>query len=329
MLAGARAIVRTPSGGLHVYFAGSSQPCGRLPGRFLDFKARGGYVPAPPSVVGAIPYVLVDHRAADGRLDWQAVRRVLVCPPSPRPPGPKRCADVSALVGWVAGLAEGDVLAGEYLSTDKSPCDVENRLYTNPGASSFPKDVSSIRFERGPGEPPDPPIPVTRVNGHLYYYRYHLGGTWQWREPGVTLARWHRVTRRLPDDGSCRPVWLAMKQAAAAGQIEVLGSAPGDAQPFGIRIVVHATPRGPRRVAAISESVIDGTIAAFHAGTSTSAAASVAAALAPHLPGVDPASIETLAAMSSPGPCSPHPHLRSKAHMCRSARVTSDATSGR
>lgn len=34
-----------------------------------------------------------------------------------------------------------------------------------------------------------------------------------------------RVTRRVADDGSCRPVWLAMKLAAAAGQIEVFGSA--------------------------------------------------------------------------------------------------------
>ena len=31
VLAGARALVRTPSGGLHAYFAGTGQPCGRLP----------------------------------------------------------------------------------------------------------------------------------------------------------------------------------------------------------------------------------------------------------------------------------------------------------
>jgi hypothetical protein len=97
-------------------------------------------------------------------------------------------------------------------------------------------------------------------------------------------------------------VWLAMKQAAALGQVEVLGSAPIDGQPFGIRIVVHAAPRGPWRAAAISESVIDGTIAAFHAGTSAAGAVAVAAALAPHLPGVEPAAIQALAAMSSPGP---------------------------
>jgi hypothetical protein len=210
-------------------------------------------------------------------------------------------ADLRAALGGLAA-GPGEVLTGEYLSTEKSPCDVENRLFTNLGTASVPKDVSSIRFERGPGEPPHPPAPVARLNGHLYYYRYRLSGGWQWWEPAATLARWHRATRHLPDDGSCRPVWLAMKQAAAVGQIEVVGPSPDDAAPFGVRIVVHATSRGPRRVAAISESVIDGTIAAFQAGTSTAAAVTVAAALAPHLPGVEAASIQALAAMSSPGP---------------------------
>ena len=49
MLAGARAMVRTRSGGLHVYFAGTDQGCGRLPRHYLDFKATGGYVLTPPS----------------------------------------------------------------------------------------------------------------------------------------------------------------------------------------------------------------------------------------------------------------------------------------
>lgn len=107
MLAGARAIVRTPSGGLHVYFAGTSQPCGRLVRHFLDFKAAGGYVLAPPSVVGGKPYELLDHRRGDdGRLDWQAVVRLLDPPLPPRRPG--RSAGSRALVAWVAGLGEGN-----------------------------------------------------------------------------------------------------------------------------------------------------------------------------------------------------------------------------
>lgn len=204
----------------------------------------------------------------------------------------------------LAGLAvsPSDVLSGTYLSTDESRCDVENRLFTNPGTSIFPKAVRAIRFERGLGPPPEPPTPVSRVDGQLHYYRYCLDGMWQWWEPAALLARWHRVTRRVADDGSCRPVWLAMKQAAAAGQVEVLGPAPDDAAPFGLRITVHATARGPRRAVAISESLVDGIIAAFHAGASTADAAAAATALAPRLPGMTEAEIAALAAMQSPGP---------------------------
>ena len=180
---------------------------------------------------------------------------------------------VTDLRDALAGLAvsPSDVLSGMYLSTDESRCDVENRLFTNPGASVFPKAVRSIRFERGLGPPPDPPAPVACVGGHLHYYRYCLGGMWQCWEPAVPLARWHRVTRPVAGDGSCRPVWLAMKLAAAAGQVEVLGSAPDDAMPFGVQIIVHATSLGPRRVVAVSESLVDGIIAAFHAGASAAA----------------------------------------------------------
>ena len=77
---------------------------------------------------------------------------------------------------------------------------------------------------------------------------------------------------------------------------------PDDAARFGVQIVVHATSRGPRRAAAISESLLDGTIAAFHAGAGADAAAAVAMALAPRMPGVEVADIRAFAAMRSPGP---------------------------
>ena len=110
LLTGARALVRTPSGGLHAYYAGTSQPSGRLVRDFLDFKAAGGYVLAPPSAVGGKPYELLDKRQADGRIDWQAVRRLLD-PPRPMP-RPGRGAGAGALVAWVATLAEGNRNAG-------------------------------------------------------------------------------------------------------------------------------------------------------------------------------------------------------------------------
>jgi Bifunctional DNA primase/polymerase, N-terminal len=110
LLTGARALVRTPSGGLHAYYAGTSQPSGRLVRDFLDFKAAGGYVLAPPSVVGGRPYELLDKRQASGRIDWQGIRRLL----EPLRPVSRPGRGAGALVAWVAGLAEGNRNAGLY-----------------------------------------------------------------------------------------------------------------------------------------------------------------------------------------------------------------------
>ena len=105
-------------------------------------------------------------------------------------------------------------------------------------------------------------------------------------------------------------VATAVEKAAAARQVEVLGLAPDDAMPFGVQIIVHATARGPRRAVAISESLVDGIIAAFHAGASAVGAAAAAAALAPRLPGMKETEIAALAAMGSPGPiCATSPFV--------------------
>lgn len=71
------AIVRTPSGGFHAYFTGSDQPCGRLRSQHLDFRARGGYIVAPPSRVGGKPYLVVKHEAGAGVIDWGQVAELL------------------------------------------------------------------------------------------------------------------------------------------------------------------------------------------------------------------------------------------------------------
>lgn len=98
LLAGALALVRTRSGGLHVHFAGTGQSCGSLPRHHLDFKACGGYVLMPPSFVeadGKGPagrYELLDHRAGTATLDWSAVVRLLDPPRQRRSPVPTRLA---------------------------------------------------------------------------------------------------------------------------------------------------------------------------------------------------------------------------------------------
>ncbi len=101
--------MRTPSGGLHSYYEGTAQRNGKLPRHHLDFRSAGGYVLTPPSRVHGKPYELLDHRAgATGRLDWQAVTRLLDPPgPAARPTG-QAAGDLGRLAAWVAGQKEGN-----------------------------------------------------------------------------------------------------------------------------------------------------------------------------------------------------------------------------
>ena len=103
---GARAIVATPSGGLHAYFTGSDQRCGKLPRHHLDFRAHGGYIVAPPSQIGAKPYQVVSHRDACGGLDWDQVTGLLE--PERHKiahPAGAQHANLSHLSAWVAALS--------------------------------------------------------------------------------------------------------------------------------------------------------------------------------------------------------------------------------
>ena len=74
---GATACIDTPSGGMHVYFDGSAQPSDRLPGHYLDFIAKGGYVLVPPPHVSGRPYAGVNIPDRHGGLDWDAAVRLL------------------------------------------------------------------------------------------------------------------------------------------------------------------------------------------------------------------------------------------------------------
>ncbi|WFE46279.1 bifunctional DNA primase/polymerase [Verrucosispora sp. WMMD1129] len=87
LLRGAAAIIRTPSGGLHVWFTGTDQRGGATgEGRALELKARGGYVLLPPSYVEtgtyAGRYELVEHRETCATVDFAAIRELLE-PPRP------------------------------------------------------------------------------------------------------------------------------------------------------------------------------------------------------------------------------------------------------
>jgi hypothetical protein len=119
LLYGASALVRTRAGGLHAYYAGSAQTCGKLPRHFLDFKATGGYVIAPPSFVEADDrgpaghYVLLGHRPEKGRINWQAVKRLLDPPRQQNPrlfqqPGSSHARNFDGMIRYLSGLKDGD-----------------------------------------------------------------------------------------------------------------------------------------------------------------------------------------------------------------------------
>jgi hypothetical protein len=108
LVQGASAIVSTPSGGLHLYFAGTGQRSGKLPSHHLDFRGQGGYIVAPPSQVGGRPYRLVRHQARAASLDWVKAAALLEPDRCARPPGPAGSADLGHLAGWVGRLGEGN-----------------------------------------------------------------------------------------------------------------------------------------------------------------------------------------------------------------------------
>jgi hypothetical protein len=115
LLDSAGSIVRTPHGGLHVYFSGSSQASGRLPRHHLDFKAAGGYVIAPPSVVDGRPYYLARQAEPSGGISWAAASSIV----DPQPNRPAReavvaRAEASRLAAWVERLEEGNRNSGLY-----------------------------------------------------------------------------------------------------------------------------------------------------------------------------------------------------------------------
>jgi hypothetical protein len=129
LLQGASSYVRTPSGGLHAYFAGSRQRNGHLPAHHLDFRSAGGYVLAPPSQVSGRPYERI--RTLDGHsgLDWQAVIRLLEPDRQYQQPATRPIPDhgITRLVRWVAAQPEGNRNAGLFWAANRA-------LETDPAA---------------------------------------------------------------------------------------------------------------------------------------------------------------------------------------------------
>lgn len=116
LVRGAAAIIRTPSGGLHLWFVGTDQPGGAVGAdRALELKARGGYVLLPPSYVEdyehgyADHYELIERRVGNaGTVDFAAIRRLLQPPaPSVRKSARPSCGH-GALVRWLESQGQGN-----------------------------------------------------------------------------------------------------------------------------------------------------------------------------------------------------------------------------
>jgi len=114
--------VRTPSGGLHAYFAGSAQRNGHMPAHHLDFRSVGGYVLTPPSRVDGRSYQLVRALRGRGALNWDAVLRQLNPqwqPQSPHQPRPGH-QDLTGLARWVASQSEGNRNEGLFWAANRA-----------------------------------------------------------------------------------------------------------------------------------------------------------------------------------------------------------------
>ena len=135
LLDSATVYVRTPSGGLHAYFTGTTQHCGHLPDCHLDFRSAGGYVLTPPSQIGGRPYQLIAQPGGRGHLDWAAVTALLHPGRQHRPPQPQQVQgpgrDLGSLARWVAAQPEGNRNAGLFWAANRA-------LETDPAADLSP-----------------------------------------------------------------------------------------------------------------------------------------------------------------------------------------------
>ncbi|NED96845.1 DNA primase [Phytoactinopolyspora alkaliphila] len=89
--------VKTPSGGLHLYFPGTTQRCGKIPTAHIDFRAAGGYVLMPPSTIaradGPGRYETVQSNTEVAKpVDWAKIRAHL----TPRRPPARRSTQHAA-----------------------------------------------------------------------------------------------------------------------------------------------------------------------------------------------------------------------------------------
>jgi hypothetical protein len=110
------AVVRTPSGGFHAYYAGTEQANGHLPGVYVDFRSQGGYVVASPSRIAGREYTVARTSPSSDTFDWGQARQLLAPTPQRQayraPERGDRPKDLGHLADWVGQQTEGNRNAG-------------------------------------------------------------------------------------------------------------------------------------------------------------------------------------------------------------------------
>jgi hypothetical protein len=146
LLGNAAVYLRTPGGGLHAYFTGTTQRCAHLAGHRLDFLSAGGYVLAPPSQIDGRPYRLIKTTGRTGTLDWMAAARILQ--PGRQPQYPRSAQapgrDLAPLARWVAAQPEGNRNSGLYWAANRA-------LDADPAADLSP--LATAARQAGLAEP--------------------------------------------------------------------------------------------------------------------------------------------------------------------------------
>jgi hypothetical protein len=145
-LDGASTWIRTPRGGLHLYFIGSQQRSGRLAAHHLDFRSTGGYVLSPPSQVDGKAYKRELALAGRGGLDWQAVVRFLEPSRQHQRSAPRQLHEpsISRLARWVAAQPEGNRNDGLFWAANRV-------LEADPAADLSP--LAAAARQAGLGDP--------------------------------------------------------------------------------------------------------------------------------------------------------------------------------
>jgi hypothetical protein len=178
LLDGASVYVRTPSGGMHAYFAGSAQRNGHLAGHHLDFRSAGGYVLVPPSQVNGRSYQLIKRLEGRGGLDWTAVTRRLEAQRQPRREDARPAAghDIGGLARWVERQAEGNRNAGLFWAANRA-LEADAAADLSPLANAaqragleepeISRTLDSARHAgQGRVEPPDHQAEAVSLSGH-------------------------------------------------------------------------------------------------------------------------------------------------------------------